>query len=200
MLTGNDIERALTAVGELLEARDTRAGIVVIGGAALRLLGIVERTTRDVDIVAVAHEPGDLQQLARPPEPLPPPLKWAIEKVAEDFNLPDNWLNQGPASQWDLALPLPTGFAERVQWRRYGALDVGICSRIDLIHFKLEAAADQPTSDSRHFRDLAALEPTDAELATAAAWVLSNNDGPEFPSILSKVVAHVKTFRRTTDP
>ena len=47
-----DIEKALDALGELLTAEGTEFGIVVLGGAALNLLGIVERTTRDVDVLA----------------------------------------------------------------------------------------------------------------------------------------------------
>lgn len=189
MLSHTDIDRALQAVGELLAAGDERHSIVVIGGAALNLLGIVDRTTRDVDIVAFTQAPGELSALARPPEPLPDSLARAIARVARDFDLPDNWLNRGPAGQWDVGLP--PGFAERVQWRQYAALDVGLCARIDLIFFKLEAAADQPTSNNRHYRDLLALHPSHAELQQAADWVRSKNVGPEFHSILDAVIAHV---------
>lgn len=44
------IERALRMLGELLEARGERIHIVVIGGAAVNLLGFVSRATTDVDI------------------------------------------------------------------------------------------------------------------------------------------------------
>jgi hypothetical protein len=50
-----DVEEALQAVGELLADDDERFSIVVIGGAALQLLGIVSRTTHDVDVVAFAQ-------------------------------------------------------------------------------------------------------------------------------------------------
>lgn len=50
---GSEIESALQAVGELLAADDFRFGVVVIGGATLNLLGVVDRATRDVDVVAV---------------------------------------------------------------------------------------------------------------------------------------------------
>jgi hypothetical protein len=48
LLDGNDIENALQAVGELLAADGHRLGIVVHGGAALSLLGIVDRATWSV--------------------------------------------------------------------------------------------------------------------------------------------------------
>lgn len=194
MLNSTDIERALRAVGELLEADDERASIVVIGGAALHLLNIVERTTRDVDIVATTREPGELDALERPPEPLPSTLQRAIAQVAADFGLPEQWLNCGPAGQWDVGLP--PGFVQRVEWRRFAALDVGLCSRIDLIFFKLEAAADQPNANTRHFHDLVALTPTDDELTQAKAWVGSKNVGAEYRQILDRVIDLVTRHRQ----
>ena len=193
MLDHHSIDRALQAVGELLAAGDQRFSVVVIGGAALNLLGIVDRTTRDVDIVAFTLIPGERAVLTRPPEPLPDALARAIARVARDFNLPDNWMNRGPAGQWDVGLP--PGFAERVQWRRYANLDVGLCARIDLIFFKLEAAADQPNSNSRHYHDLLALRPSADELQRAADWVRSQNAGPDFHAILDRVIAYVSRSR-----
>jgi hypothetical protein len=45
---------ALARVGELLAADGEAFALVVLGGAALNLLGIVERATRDVDVLASA--------------------------------------------------------------------------------------------------------------------------------------------------
>jgi hypothetical protein len=45
---------------------------------------LVERTTRDVDIVALADEDGALID----PAPLPEPLVGAAREVAEDLSLP----------------------------------------------------------------------------------------------------------------
>lgn len=193
LLYGNDIDNALQAVGELLAADDQRIGIVVIGGAALNLLGVIDRATRDVDIVAVTTVPGHPEQLARPPLPLPAALSSAIKQVARDFGLPENWMNRGPAGQWDVGFP--PGFAGRVKWRTYGGLDVGLADRLDLICFKLEAAADQPSSDSRHFRDLVALNPSDEEIAVASKWAHEKNVGVEYETIIDRVIAHVTSLR-----
>jgi hypothetical protein len=193
LLDGNDIENALQAVGDLLAADGHRLGIVVIGGAALSLLGVVDRATRDVDIVAFANNHEHPENLERPPRPLPAELASAIAQVARDFGLPENWMNRGPAGQWDVGLP--PGFAERVAWRTYGGLDVGLADRLDLICFKLEAAADQPTSNSRHFRDLVALNPSDDELAIAHQWAREKNAGVEYQTILDRVVEHVNKLR-----
>ncbi len=198
LLQGNEINKALEAVGELLAASGQRVSIVIIGGAALHLLGVIDRATRDVDIVAFTENPGQLHNLTRPPQPLPAVLSAAIRQVASDFGLPDNWMNGGPAGQWDIGLP--AGFAERVHWSSYGGLDVGVADRIDLIFFKLEAAADQPSSDSRHFRDLVALNPSDEEVAIAAKWAREKNVGTEYQTIIDRVIAHVTSLRGKISP
>lgn len=73
----------------------------------------------------------------------------------------------------------------------FGTLDVGIADRLDLIFLKLEAAADQPTADSRHFRDLVALQPAVAELHAAYKWAREKNVDPEIHDILERVISHV---------
>lgn len=149
-----------------------------LGGAALNLFGIVERSTADVDILAMADareakHAGEAEPYPRhiqqPPEPLPAVLTEAARIVARDLNLPDDWLNSGPALQWRAGLP--PGLEPRIQWRRYSALWVGLVDRYHLILFKLFAAADASGPRSVHYRDLVALRPTPAELSEAAAWV-----------------------------
>lgn len=189
LLGQKDLDRALQAVGELISSAGERVSIVVIGGGALHLHGLIDRTTRDVDVVALTLKPGQFDQLVRPPRPLPDVLLRAVRNVASDLGLPADWLNTGPANQWDVGLP--PGFETRVQWRHYAALDVGLAGRLDLIFFKLEAAADQPSSANRHFQDLIALEPSRAELESAAEWVRSKNVGPEYHAILDQVIRHV---------
>lgn len=187
-----DVAAALQAVGELLEDQGARISIVIIGGAALQLRGTIARATRDVDIVALTDPPGKLANLVRPPSPLPDVLQRAIDSVAELYRLPANWLNRGPANQWDVGLP--PGFADRVEWRSYAALDVGIASLFDLIHFKLEAAADQPTDKSRHFNDLVSLNPTPDDLAAAATWAKQVNAGGQYHDIIDRVVDRATTI------
>lgn len=186
-----DIGQALRRVGELLEAAGHPYAIVIIGGAALGLLEVVARTTRDVDILAFVHPRGrGAWTLVPPPQPLPEPLAAAISTVGQDLGLVENWLNTGPALQWRSGLPLAT----RVQWRQYAALTVGIAGRKDLIWLKLFAAADDLPS-GRHTRDLMALDPTDAELEEAASWVKTQDAGDAFPGIVDEVVNYVRARR-----
>jgi hypothetical protein len=194
--TSADIELALLRVGELLAAAGEPQVIVIVGGAALGLLGIVARATRDVDILAFAKPRGrGAWTLVPPPAPLPESLAAAIRTVGRDSGLADDWLNTGPALQWKQGLP--PGLVTRVEWRQYAALRVGIVGRKDLIWLKLYAAADD-RPDGRHVRDLAALKPTDAELEEAAAWVKRQDAAPAFPGLVDEVVNYVRAQRRSS--
>jgi len=197
--SGAEIELALSRVGEQLAYERLRFSIVIIGGAALNLLGIVRRATSDVDIIAFAIRPENASDalLSKPPNPIPAELASAISVVAADMSLDPHWMNAGPALQWSQGLP--PGLGKRVSWRHYGpddepalGLDVGLVSRYDLIFFKLYAAADDATTRSVHYKDLLALEPTSAELDDAAAWIRPQNASQEFQSILDQLMDHLK--------
>ena len=146
------------AAHELLEALGqqlTRAGssfdLVVIGGSALLARGLVERATRDVDVVAIAGPNGLQSAVALPKE-----LTAAVERVARDFEIPNDWLNSEPAEL--LRFGLPNGFESRWETRSYSdSLTVRWASRLDQIHFKLYAAVDQA---GKHLQDLEELHPS----------------------------------------
>lgn len=188
----SDIERAFDALGELLIAEGTEFGIVVLGGAALNLLGIVERTTRDVDVLAITSSTlDDGLPLLTPPEPLPEPLKRAIDRVARDFRLPEDWVDTTMGLQ--LQTGLPPGLERRIHWRRYGGLVVGLVDRYDLIYFKLYAAADSGGPSSVHYQDLIALRPGSIELQEAATWVRKQDPSAGFSIILEQVMERLRT-------
>lgn len=187
-LSGSGIGEALHAVGELLAAEGVEIAVVVLGGAALNLLGIVERTTRDVDIVAMAS--GGPGSPLGPADPLPEPLERAIVRVARDLGLPQDWMNARVGLQWRAGLP--PGLDQRIHWRPYDGLTVGLVDRYDLIFFKLFAAADSEGPESIHYRDLLALEPTEEELDAAADWGREQDTSPEFLAILEQVVGQAR--------
>ncbi len=194
--SAGDVSDALGLVGELLAAEGHEYAVTILGGAALNLLGIVERTTTDVDILAFATPwSGDSvpvpMRLYEPPEPMPEPLARAARTVARDLALDPNWLNTGPALQWRVGLP--PELETRVGWHRYGSLCVGVVDRYDLVFFKLFAAADSSGTKSVHYQDLLALSPTIAELGAAAAWVGQQDASLEFSKVLDQVTAHVRT-------
>ena len=182
---------ALEAVGERLAYDGVACTLVVVGGAALNLLRIVDRPTIDVDVLACIGRDGETLQ---PPDPLPDVLRRAIVAVAHDRGLAENWVNTVVADQWRFGLP--PGLGERLTWETFGGLRVGIVGRRDLVCFKLYASADQTGPDNVHVRDLLALRPNDAELEAAAEWVRAQDAGRDFQAVLARVVAHVQDALR----
>lgn len=59
-LSSSEIEATLRRLGELLEHAGRNAAIVVVGGAALNLLGVVQRNTVDIDVIAVGKGVGQM--------------------------------------------------------------------------------------------------------------------------------------------
>jgi hypothetical protein len=172
-ITPDSADVLLGALGEQLAARGERFELVVIGGSALLALGLVNRTTKDIDIVAI-RAGGDLESA----DPMPEGLVAARDLVARDFSLLPRWLNPGPAKL--LELGLPDGFVDRLERRDYGAgLTVYFASRYDQIHFKLYATVDEG-GPGKHEADLRALDPTEAELIAAARWSRSHAPSPGY--------------------
>lgn len=187
-LDSSALEELLMAVGEHLAAAGESVAIVVVGGGALSIMGWVDRTTNDVDVIARARrEEG--RWVMGPPEPLPDVLVEAVARVARDYGLPTDWLNTAVAMQWRTGLP--GRFVEEVEWRAFGALEVGFAGRSSIIALKLFAAVDQG-SESVHFQDLIALDPLDSELEDAADWVARQDPTPGFRALVEEEVANVR--------
>jgi hypothetical protein len=184
-----DVDNILGALGEQLErlAGETME-ILVCGGSALNVVGLIQRTTRDVDVLAYIHRTGTGEALLAKADPLHPDLIAAAKKVARDFNLPETWLNAGPASAVDLGLP--DGLMARVLTRRYGQkLIVHFLGRYDQIHFKLYAVADQGAG--KHLDDLMALNPSAEELEKAARWSMTHDVSAGFRQGMKDVLTHM---------
>lgn len=185
MKTRSDFEEAFRRLGQYLEA--VGAGelrLVIVGGAALNLLGLVARTTTDADVIAV-EEGGRLVA----PNDLPPALLEGVAIVAASLRLPEDWLNTGPSLQ--MRYGLPPGFRERLTWLDFKPLHVGLASRKDLVTLKLFAAADHWPARGVHYSDLVALSPVSDEIFSAAEWAKTQDAGPEFPRLIDAVVASV---------
>lgn len=181
-LDGPLTDRLLVALGEQLGSRAEQVTLVIVGGSALIALGLVDRATKDVDVVALVDENG-----IRSADPFPQRLVVARDAVARDFGLPVEWLNAGPAPLVDLGLP--GGLLDRAERRDYGdALTVMFASRLDQVHFKLYAAVDQGAG--KHFDDLRALAPTEDELLAAAGWSRTHDSSEGYLSVLGEVLAY----------
>lgn len=157
--------------------------IVVCGGSALILTGMIPRTTKDVDIIALMRA-GHLAS----PAPLPDELLRAAKEVAADLGLDDNWLNNGPSRGEGglFQMGLPAGFAARLTSSTYDErLTVHYIHRVDHIYFKLYASVDR---GGYHIEDLRALDPTSEELEAAARWCMTHDVSAGFRMVLKRLL------------
>ena len=159
-----EFDRFLANRGEQLKA-------VVIGGAALTLLGIIDRGTRDVDLLEAT---------------IPDDIRLAAREFAEKHSLSRDWLNTGPSS---LVRDLPADWSTNLQSIYSGkALELWTLSRIDLIRTKLWAMCDR----MRDLEDLVKLAPSNEELALAADWVKPLDTNPSWSVHVDSMVAAIK--------
>lgn len=148
---------------------------IVIGGSALGLMGIIQRPTRDFDILV-------------------PELPLAIAAAARDFakaqrqagvDLIDDWLNNGPMQLGDV---LPAGWRERVQRIFEGqVLVLSTPGRPDLLKSKRFALCDRGTD----LPDCISLAPTPDELTVALPWLEYQDGNPEWPTHVRATLAEL---------
>jgi len=184
MLSTDALDRALAALGEILADRGLAYELVAVGGGALALVGLIERSTRDLDIVGVLAEGG-----LAPAVDLPGPLAEAVRDVARAHDLAEDWVNGDPARR---IRSLPDGFLERCTRRTFGALGVRLASRIDQVFLKLFAAVED-RGGGKHVWDLEALQPTKDELKRAAAWARTQDRSETFARLLRACIGNVRT-------
>lgn len=180
MFDATSLEEALEMLGQLLHDRGHHYEVVAIGGGGLLLIGLIDRPTKDLDLVAMRAG-----NALAPVGALPAPLREAVEDVARVLELAPNWLNGGPDSL--LRFGLPEGFLDRVEQRVFGALVISLASRLDQIHFKLYAAADDRPGGKHHV-DLQRLQPTHVELRAAARWAQTHDPSDGFAVMLGGVL------------
>ncbi|MHB8512655.1 MAG: DUF6036 family nucleotidyltransferase [Actinomycetota bacterium] len=171
----SQIEQALNVLGATLSNRRLRFELVAVGGSSLLLLGLIQRPTQDLDIVARV-----LDGVLVTASPLPPTLLAAVSDVAATLGLGPKWLNAEPGGLFELGLP--EGFQDRLETRTYGNLVLHLCGRTDQIHFKLYAAADGMRE--KHVDDLRRLKPTRDELLAAGRWAKTHDVSVGFRELL----------------
>ena len=177
------VDGALSLLAAALEASGSGPyEIIVIGGAALSILGLGVRPTKDIDVLGLRGMSADSRELVVVKhKPLPAPLLGAAAQVADALGLDREWLNAGPADLLDQGLP--EGFEQRLKAESYGArLTVWLPARQDLICFKAYAAAD--TGIGRHTEDLLALQASCDELLAGALWARSQDPSEAFLEML----------------
>jgi hypothetical protein len=161
-----DPRTTLTAFDRYLADRGLSLEAVVVGGAALNLLGVITRQTRDCDIL---HP-------ALPPEVVAASRAFAAQVTAAGGNLKEDWLNNGPSS---LAPLLPADWQLRLQEAFRGQVPVlRSLHRSDLLKSKVFALCDRGID----LADCLALAPTPAELAEAITWLEPQDLNPHWPA------------------
>jgi hypothetical protein len=167
----NPIE-IITKFDQYLHKSNLQFEAVVIGGAALSILGIISRQTQDVDILD-PEIPSDILEAAK--------LFAQIEGIALT-SLKENWLNHGPESlrkylrpNWRLRLqPLFKG----------SAIIFTTLGRVDLIGTKILAYCDRGLD----FKDCVDLNPTKDEILEILPWVKQYDLNPDWPNYVQTQV------------
>ena len=161
---------------EYLVAQNLVFEAVVIGGTALALLNIIDRQTKDCDVLCPSIN-DDVLAASR-----------AFAKRLSDSGqeLDDNWLNNGPES---LMKVLPDGWQERLQTVFKGqALHLRSLGRRELLMSKVFALCDRGLD----LADCIALSPTHSELDEISPWLMKQDGNPGWPTHAKGVVADLK--------
>jgi uncharacterized nucleotidyltransferase DUF6036 len=163
----------VTAFDRFLAGRALRREAVVIGGAALNLLGLMSRPTKDCDILH-PELPVAIAEAAR---------AFVVEMRAAGEVLQDDWLNNGPAT---LAHVVPDGWMTRLQPVFSGtALELSTLGRGDLLRSKIFALCDRGID----LGDCIALAPSADELRELAPWLEAQDGNPDWPEHVRGTVA-----------
>jgi hypothetical protein len=148
---------------------------IIIGGAALNIMEVITRETKDVDF-------------------LDPDIPEEIKKASVDFALKnpdlklakDSWINNAPKG---LTRDLPEGWRHDLQKIYQGeALRLWTLGRLNLLRSKLYAYADRDTD----YADCIALKPTIAELEACKDWVLAGDTSELWPERVEYIFQKLK--------
>lgn len=148
-----------------LARKDKVFEAVVIGGAALHILGVISKQTQDVDVLDPLLDESIIQASK----------DFALEMGIGETSLKENWLNHGPES---LRKCLRKNWKARLQPLFKGkAITFTTLGRVDLIGTKLLAYCDR----GRDLSDCLALNPSREEILEILPWVQGYDTNPKWP-------------------
>ncbi len=170
------INKIISSFDAYLAIRGLHFEGVVIGGAALNLLGVVSRLTRDCDVL-------DPQI---PDEILSASIAFANEQRSiGNVDITKHWFNNGPAT---LKRNLPKKWESRLVPVFTGkAIIFKGLARADLLKTKLYAQADRQDD----LADCVALKPTLLELKDSIEWVQNQDANPNWPKHVENIFTEV---------
>jgi len=156
-----------------LEAKGLYFDAIVIGGAALAILGTITRETQDCDILS-PKIPADIMNAAK---------DFSHELTAKGGDLKEDRLNNGPETLMDV---LPKEWRARTQELYAGkALHLQTLGRPDLLRSKFFAYCDR----KQDLPDCIALKPTKAEMQEAMDWLRQQDSNPDWPEHVNTSMA-----------
>ena len=148
---------------------------MVIGGAALTLLGVISRLTKDCDIL-FPETPQDIAKASQ---------SFAREVREKGGALVDEWLNNGPAS---IQTQFRPGWKNRLQTAFDGqAIRLRSLGREDFLCAKLFALCDRGID----LLDCIALAPSRAALDRIVQWLEQQDASPRRPAHVRVTIANL---------
>lgn len=123
----DDMERAFQALSETLNHEGHQADIVIAGGAWMALVLGSREVTKDIDAY-----------LSAPTEP----IRRAVLRVANELDLPQDWLNDGIKGFF-------YGTPPQNLWREYPALRVYAVTADYMLAMKVFAARNDDREDTK---------------------------------------------------
>lgn len=148
-----DLKKVLELLDVNLCKRGISRNITICGGAALNLQGITSRSTQDIDVLAPRIDTA---------------LKEISIDIASDFNLNQNWLNNGASMFTSEIMP---GWEDRTLLIYKGeSLKVYSLTRIDLLSMKFAAFYDRASD----LKDIISLNPSLSDLEKVSHFIKYN--------------------------
>lgn len=170
MANSYGIDQLLTELADFLEFEEVGSvELLVCGGTALGLQGLIHRETLDVDVLG-SWDSGLVEVVYQ--EEFSEKVKSCIKRVAGNHSeLPEDWVNLGPRKL--IGEGLPVGFENRIKTKKYGkTLTIHLLAREDLIPLKLYAASDRTRKRPEvDIGDLRVMKATFQELESALDWM-----------------------------
>lgn len=149
----SDMKEILEDFDEYLTQRKLKFEGIIVGGAALLIMDVVKRVTRDADILDPC---------------IPENIKMASEDFAETYKKEDldfNWFND---SAYAFSHSLPSGWRMRTEEIFKGkSLTFQTLGREDFLKTKVYAYCNRGAD----LDDLISLEITDEEIENSIPWV-----------------------------
>lgn len=169
-------KETLERFDEFLAGEGLGLEAIVIGGAAMALLGMTSRQTKDCDVLTPQLPPAIVDAAAR----------FAAGERERGEPLDDGWLNNGPSSLADV---LPAGWMARVQTVFTGrSLTLHTLGRIDLLRSKVFALCDRGLD----LPDCVALTPSARELEEVASWLVQQDFNPGWPDHVRETITDLR--------